>query len=49
MVKITVTVDCPSWLVQGVKEALAEYLEAFGDTKVVSIEEERPEQMKLEI
>ena len=49
MVRITVTVDCPPWLVQGVKEALAEYLEAYGDTKVVSIEEERPEQTKMEL
>lgn len=49
MVKITVTVDCPTWLVQGAKEALAAYLEAFGDAKVVSVEEERPEQIEMEL
>ena len=48
MLTITIKVAAPSGAAQGVKEHLAMCLEKFGDTKVVSITEDEPEQMRLE-
>jgi hypothetical protein len=47
MLTITIQVAAPSGAAQGVKEHLAMCLERFGDTKVVSITEDEPEQMKI--
>lgn len=47
MLKITILVDAPAGQAVGIKEDYAQYLERFGDTQVVSIEEIQPEQMKL--
>ncbi len=49
MLTITVQVDCPAGMAQGVKEALAESLEQYGDTRVISIVEDKPEQMKIDL
>ncbi len=48
MLTITIQVNAPPGQAIGVKEALAMYLERFGDTKVVSITEKLPEQLHLE-
>ena len=40
MLLIKITVDCPGWMAQGVKEYLALTLEHYGDTRVVEITEE---------
>lgn len=47
MLIITVKVNAPLGLDQGVKEAVAMELERYGDTRVVSIVEEKPEQTKI--
>ena len=47
MLIITVQVDAPVGMAQGVKEALAMYLERFGDARVVSVTETAPEQMRI--
>ena len=47
MLTITIEVDAPAGMALGVKECLATYLEAFGDTRVVEIKETRPEQMEM--
>lgn len=47
MLTITIQVDAPSGSAQGVKEALAMYLERFGDSKVIDIRETIPEQMRM--
>lgn len=47
MLTITIQVAAPSGAAQGVKEHLAMCLERFGDTRVVSIREDEPEQMKI--
>lgn len=47
MLIITVYVDAPGGKAIGIKEDLAMYLEQFGDTKIVSIKEENPEQLKI--
>ncbi len=48
MLIITVQVNAPPGSAIGIKEDLALYLERFGDTKVVSITEKVPEQLRLE-
>lgn len=48
MLIITVQVDAPQGAAQAVKEALAQYCEYFGDSKVVKIEEVFPEQIRME-
>lgn len=45
MVLITLSVDAPAGTAEGVKEAVACYLERFGDVKVVSVTEQLPEQL----
>ena len=37
MIRVTVDVDAPEYMAQGIKEQLAMELEWFGDAKVVSI------------
>lgn len=44
MMVITVEVNAPLGSAQAVKEALAMYLERFGDTRVIEIREEQAEQ-----
>lgn len=47
MLIITLHVDAPAGQAIGIKEDLAAYLELYGDTRVVSIEEVQPEQLRL--
>lgn len=47
MLTITINVDAAEDQAQAVKESLAMYLEKFGDTRVISITEETPEQLKI--
>ena len=47
---IVLQVDAPPYMVQGVKETLAMYLERYGDTKVIDVrpdETAQIEQMKI--
>ena len=48
MLTITIKVNAPPGMAQGVKEAIAMVLERYGDTRVVSIVEDAPQQMKIE-
>lgn len=48
MLKVIIEVDAPAGQAIGVKEHLAMCLEEFGDTRVVEIREEEPEQTRLE-
>ena len=48
MLTITVLVNAPPGQAIGVKEDLATYLERFGDARVVSVEEDAPEQMRMD-
>lgn len=47
MLIITIQVNAPDGSAQAVKEHLSMYLERFGDTKVLSIKEEAPQQMSF--
>jgi hypothetical protein len=47
MLTITIQVNAPLGSAQAVKEHLAMYMERFGDTRVVSIKEEFPQQMGM--
>lgn len=47
MLIVTVEVDAPAELAQGVKEDLAMYLERFGLSRVVSVEAVYPRQLSL--
>lgn len=47
MLTITIHVDAPAGQAIGVKEAIAQDLEKYGDVRVVAVEEKGPEQMKL--
>lgn len=47
MLTITIQVNAPPELAQSVKEALAMWLERYGDTRVVSITGDMPEQMNI--
>ncbi len=48
MLIVTLEVKAPSGLAQAVKEDLAMYLERYGDTQVVSIMEDLPEQLRFD-
>ena len=48
MLTITIQVNAPQGAEQSVKEALAMWLERFGDARVVSVTEDEPEQMRME-
>ena len=39
MLQITINVNAPSYAAQAIKEALAMYLEKYGDSRVVNITE----------
>lgn len=47
MITITVQVNAPPGCAQAVKEALAMYMERFGDTRVISVTESTAEQTKI--
>lgn len=47
MLTITIQVNAPQRAAQGVKEALAMWLERYGDARVASVTEDKPEQMML--
>lgn len=47
MLTITIRVQAPAWEVQGVKEALAVWLEQYGDARVVSVAADEPRQMEI--
>lgn len=48
MLTVVVRVNAPQGAAQGVKEALAMWLERYGDARVVSVTEDEPEQMRME-
>lgn len=47
MIRVVVEVDAPTGQAIGVKEALAMWLERYGDTRVAAVEEVVPEQMRI--
>ena len=47
MLIITIKVNAPAGQAIGIKEDLAMYLERFGDSQVVSVEEVTPQQLSL--
>ena len=47
MLQIIVSIDAPCWLAQSVKEALACYLDLFGRSRVVEVNEILPQQLRL--
>ena len=47
MLIITIHVDAPAGQAIGIKEHLAMLLEEYGDTRVVSVEEVGPEQLRF--
>lgn len=49
MLEIFIEVDAPAGQAIGINEVLAMGLEQYGDTKVKSIKEVLPEQIKIEI
>ena len=49
MLIITVTVDRPMGQAIGIKEQIAMDLEKYGDTKVIRVNEDTPEQMTMDI
>lgn len=49
MIRVVVEVAAPTGQAIGVKEALAMWLERYGDARVVAVEEIRPQQMKMEV
>lgn len=49
MLTITVQVSAPLGQALEVKEALALYLECWGQARVVSVEETAPEQMMMDL
>lgn len=49
MLFILVAVDAPAGQAIGIKEDLAMHLEKFGDSKVIDIREDLPEQLMMEV
>lgn len=47
MIRVTVEVSRPTGQAIGIKEDLAQYLERYGDARVVSVDEVAPEQLTL--
>lgn len=47
MITITVQIDAPAGQAIGIKEDLAMYVEKYGDTKVISVVENEPEQLRI--
>lgn len=48
MLLTTIAADAPLGQAIGIKEKLAQYLENFGDSRMVSVEKLAPEQLKIE-
>lgn len=48
MLRIILEVDAPPGQAIGIKESLAMAAEQYGDTRVVSVVESLPEQMKIQ-
>lgn len=48
MLHIHLTVNAPEGCIQAVKETLAMYCERYGDTRIVSIKEELPQQQEIQ-
>lgn len=46
---VTMQVDLPPWMAQGIKEAIAMDLEKYGAVKVLEIEIPEPEQLQMKI
>lgn len=47
MLTITIQVNAPAGSAQGIKEVLGMFLEHYGDTKIIRIEETQPEQLSF--
>lgn len=47
MLIVTIWVDAPAGQSIGIKEAIAQDLEKYGDVRVVSVAEKLPEQMRM--
>lgn len=47
MLQIIVSIDAPAGLAQAVKEALASYLDLFGRSRIVEVNEILPQQLRL--
>lgn len=47
MLRITILVDAPAGQAVGIKEDCAQYLEQFGDARVLRVEELLPQQLTL--
>ena len=47
MLRITIEVNRPLGQAIGIKEQIAMDLEKYGDTKVVEVQEVKPQQMKI--
>lgn len=47
MLTVTLRIDAPAGHAIGVKEAIAQDLEKYGNVRVVSVEVREPEQMKI--
>lgn len=47
MLIVTLQVDAPVGRAIGIKEAIAQDLEKYGDVRVVSVQETLPEQMRM--
>lgn len=48
MLIITLQVNAPQGSIQAVKETLAMYVERFGDTRIISVKEELPQQIGMD-
>lgn len=44
---ITIQVDLPLWMAQGIKEAVAMDLEKYGDVKVIAVDAPELEQLQI--
>lgn len=47
MLTVTLKIDAPAGHAIGVKEAIAQDLEKYGDVRVVAVEVKEPEQMRI--
>jgi len=47
VLKIILEVNAPVGMVPGIKEAIAMDLEKYGDVRVVDVQENAPEQMRI--
>lgn len=49
MLQIVIEVNAPSGKAIGIKEDVAMYLERYGDSRVVSVTEDAPQQIRMEL